>query len=89
MKTVKMTINVPESFHTLIKTYSSLNGITIKDFIVKTITSSLQSDKTIKNVPNKETLEAFKETESGKLNIYNSIDGLFSKLDKIEESAKS
>lgn len=83
-----MTINVPESFHTLIKTYSSLNGTTIKDFIVKTITSSIQGEKKLNKIPNKETLKALDDAKSGKLNIYNSIDDLFSKLDEIEEDAK-
>ena len=88
MKTVKMTINVPESFHTLVKTYSSLHGTTIKDFIVKNITSSLQGEIKLDNIPNKETLKAFDEVKSGKLNIYNSIDDLFVRLNEIEEDAK-
>ncbi len=45
MKNVKMTINVPEDLYKMIKVQSAVNGSTIKDYVVGTISNSMKNQK--------------------------------------------
>jgi hypothetical protein len=90
MKEIKMTINVPEDLYKMIKAQSAFNGSTIKDYVVRTISSSMKNQKdkiekkTLrKKIPNKTTLKAIKEYELGKFTSYKSSEELFAKLDEI------
>ena len=90
MKNVKMTINVPEDLYKMIKVQSAVNGSTIKDYVVGTISSSMKKEKDKiekknlrKKIPNKTTLKAMKEYELGKFTSYKNSEELFAKLDEI------
>jgi hypothetical protein len=54
---------------------------------IKDMTILIQ--KKTKKIPNKETQKAFDESTSNKLTIYNDIDELFNKLDKLEKNSKN
>lgn len=95
MKNVKMTINVPEDLYKMIKVQSAVNGSTIKDYVVGTISNSMKSQKDEvekksktaaslkKKTPNKSTVKAFKDYEQGRFTSYKSSEELFAKLDEI------
>ncbi len=95
MKNVKMTFNVPEDLYKMIKVQSAVNGSTIKDYVVGTISNSMKNQKDAvekkaktaasvrKKAPNKVTMKAFKDYENGKFTSYKSSEELFAKLDEI------
>ncbi len=91
-----MTINVPEDLYKMIKVQSAVNGSTIKDYVVGTISNSMKSGRDESNkksvkisanlrkkIPNKTTIRALKEYEQGKFTTYKSSEELFAKLDEI------
>ncbi len=94
MKNVKMTINVPEDLYKMIKVQSAVNGSTIREYVIGTISSSMKSgDKKIvktaitknlrKKIPNKTTLKALKEYDQGKITKYNNSEELFAELSRL------
>ena len=83
---VKLTINVPVDLHTMIKTHSAVNGVTMKDYILDLVTASMRKTKSKK--PNQETIAALMESKKGKTNLYKNINDLFNKLDKMADNSK-
>lgn len=87
-----MTINVPEDLYKMIKVQSAVNGSTIKDYVVGTISNSMKNSsakptKITKNlrkkIPNKTTVKALKQYEKGEFTSYNSSEELFAELNRL------
>ena len=87
MQNVKLTINIPEDLHRMIKAHSVLSGSTMKDYLLDLVTNSMR--KTKAKHPNKETVAALLEAKNGKTNLYKDINDLFNKMDKIGRNAKN
>ncbi len=89
MKEIKMTINVPEDLYKMIKVQSAVNGSTIKDYVVGTMSNSMKiiqkpaKNNLKKKIPNKTTLKALKQYERGEITKYNSSEELFTELRRL------
>ena len=55
----RMTIDMPSEEHKKLKAMAAFMGISLKDLVLSCLRDHLLST----NIPNKETLKAFKETE--------------------------
>lgn len=75
--TSRISIEVPIKIHKQLKTMAALNGLTVKDLVLSCLNEHLLSN----NVPNEETIKAFKETDKGNglITCEDAID-LFEKL---------
>jgi hypothetical protein len=58
----RMTLDVPISEHKKLKAMAAFMGISLKDLVLSCLRDHLLSE----NVPNEETLKAFKETDKRK-----------------------
>lgn len=58
----RMTIDMPFEEHKRLKAMAAFMGLSLKDLVLNCLRDHLLSD----NVPNDETLKAFKETDDGK-----------------------
>lgn len=58
----RMTIDMPFDEHRKLKSMAAFMGVSLKDLVLDCLRDNLLSE----NVPNEETLEAFKETNEGK-----------------------
>jgi hypothetical protein len=78
--TVKYTMNMDSDFHKNLKSFSALNGLNMRDYIM----SLIQKDLEEKNVcfygyshkPNKETEDALKKNKNDKIHL-NSVDNIW------------
>lgn len=73
----RMSIDVSQSLHMLIKTQSALHHESIKDFVIKAIEERLCSLKTM----NKQTQQVLGDADQGlQISTYTSVDDLYHKL---------
>lgn len=74
----RLSIEMPANQHKQLKTIAALNGVTVKELVLSCLNTHILSS----NVPNKETLKAFEETDRGEgLITCKDIGDLFEKLD--------
>lgn len=74
-KTARLTIDIPKGEHRRLKMAASMMGTTIKDLVL------LSVDEFMHRKPNKVTVKAIKQCESGKnLKKFNNLDELFEDL---------
>jgi antitoxin component of RelBE/YafQ-DinJ toxin-antitoxin module len=74
-KTARLTIDLSKAEHKRLKTAASLMGTTMKDLVLISV------DEFLHRKPNKVTLKAMKQSESGKgLKKFNNLDELFEDL---------
>jgi hypothetical protein len=59
----RINIEIPEDDHQKLKIVAAVNAITIKEFVLQAVKEKI--DAQISKKPNEETLQAFKETETG------------------------
>jgi predicted DNA-binding protein len=73
----RMTIDIPKKFHKQLKTLSALLGKSMREIVTESIENHLKNAK----MPNKETIKAIKDFESGKgLKRAKNAEDLFKKL---------
>lgn len=74
-KTARLTIDLSKAEHKRLKTAASLMGTTMKDLVLISV------DEFLHRKPNKVTLKAMKQSESGKgLKRFKNLDELFDDL---------
>lgn len=77
LKTVRMSIDLPENDHRKIKTLAAVMGVSIKDFVIECINEKIFSE----NKPNKVTKQALNELNKKKnLHTAEGVDELFKEL---------
>lgn len=75
IKAARLTIDLSKSEHRRLKMAASMMGTTMKDLVLLSVEEFLQKK------PNKTTLKAMKQSESGKgLKKFKTIDALFDDL---------
>lgn len=73
----RLTFELPAVDHKKLKAIAALSGVSLKDLIFECLKENLLSE----DIPNKETLRVFKETDEGKnLVHYKNADDLIDKL---------
>lgn len=64
----KLTIDIPDDLHHAIKSYSSIRGVTIKEFMIEAATASLKGNKKITpKMKSKKSSKYITEKEADKL----------------------
>lgn len=82
-KLVRLSFDVPQNIHRLLKTIASANGKTIKEIILEAVPHIEESNKCSfpTHTPNEETVKAIIESLKGEnLTEYKSVDDMFKKL---------
>ena len=76
-ETARLSMEIPVKLKKQLKTIAAINDTTITQLVLSCLGEYLFS----KNIPNKETLKAFEETDKGKgLIACEDVDDLFNKL---------
>jgi hypothetical protein len=97
-KTTRMTIDIPSTLHRQIKSLVGLQGITLKEFILSQIETSMEKYREdsdcplgLSHIPNKETREALIENENernrGETVLFHTTKDLFNHIDTLEKEA--
>lgn len=77
----RVTIDFPSELYRTIKSFTAFYDLSIRDFVLKAVSHELRENNI--KIPNKETLQTFKKTDSGKeLHSYKSFDALLLDLKK-------
>jgi hypothetical protein len=59
----RINIEIPEGDHQKLKILAAANSISIKDFVLEAVKEKIETQ--LSKRPNEETLQAFKETDTG------------------------
>ena len=74
-KTARLTIDLPKAAHKRLKMTASMMGTTIKDLVLMSV------DEFMHRKPNKVTVKAIKQSETGKgLKKFDNLDAFFANL---------
>ena len=92
-KMTRLTIDIPSDLHRQIKSFVGFHGITLREFVLSQMKISMQKYQEcpvgFSHVPNKETIQAFKDNEverrSGNSKIFDTKTELFHHLDTLEK----
>ena len=82
-KSVRLSFDVPQNIHRLLKTIASANGKTIKDIILEAVPYIEETNMCTfpSHEPNQETAKAIRESQRGEnLTEYKTVDDMFKKL---------
>ena len=64
----RLSIDIPNELHHMLKVHTSYKGCKIKDFVTKAIQNKIKLEQQVhisKNIPNAETIKTFEESDQG------------------------
>lgn len=88
----RLSLDISDKFHLKLKMLTTWKGITIKDFVMQTLTKQIELEympDISENILNKETIKVIEESHQGiNTNSYNSKEEFFKHLDKLQKEVK-
>lgn len=80
----RLSIDIPNELHHLLKVHTSYTGCKIKDFVTMAIKNGInteQKPRISKNIPNAETIKAFEDSAKGiGVRRFDSVEDMFNDL---------
>jgi uncharacterized protein (UPF0335 family) len=80
----RLSIDIPNELHHMLKVHASYKECKIKDFVTKAIQSAIkieQKPRISKNIPNAETIKTFEESKQGiGLQEFTSVEDMFNEI---------